>query len=121
VSLTRDQIFAARPWPSEEVHVPEWGGSVRVRALSASEMDDFNASITRTKKDQSVEVNRRNYRAKLVAKCVVNGDGTTPMFKEESDIVALGLQPASALDRILEAINRLNGMTVEDQEDAVKN
>ena len=120
MTLTREQIFAPRAWPVESVEVPEWGGTVRVRALSAAELDDFNASVVRTK-GQNVEVNRRNYRAKLVARCVVNGDDKTPMFTDESDILALGLQPASALDRILVVINRLNGMTEEDQEELVKN
>lgn len=121
MTLTRDQILAPRPWPVEEVMIPEWGGVVRVRALTASEMDDFNASITRTKKDNTVEVNRRNYRAKLVAKCLVLEDGKTPVFTEESDIVALGQQPVSALERILEAINRLNAMSAEEQEELLKN
>ena len=119
-SLTAEDILAPRPWPSEVVEVPEWGGSVTVRALSATELDAFNASIVRTK-GQNVEVNRQNYRAKLVARCVVNGDGKTPLFKDEGQIVALGMQPASALDRILVVINRLNGMTEEDQEELVKN
>lgn len=118
--LTREQILSPREWPTEEVEVPEWGGSVKVRALTAAELDDFNASIVRTK-GNNVEVNRRNYRAKLVAKCVVNGDGKTPMFKEESDVIALGQQPASALDRILVVINRLNAMSEEEQEEIVKN
>ena len=64
--LTREQIFAPRPWPTEVVSVPEWGGTIVVRALSASEMDDFNASVTRTK-GANVELNRRNFRAKLAA------------------------------------------------------
>lgn len=119
-SLTADDILAPRAWPTEVVEVPEWGGSVTVRALSATELDAFNASIVRTK-GNNVEVNRNNYRAKLVARCVVNGDGKTPLFKDEGQIVALGMQPASALDRILVVINRLNGMTEEDQEELVKN
>lgn len=117
--LTREEIFAQRPWPTEEVQVPEWGGMVRVRALSGTELDAFNASITRMK-GNNVELNRQNYRAKLVQKCVVNGDGKSPLFQEE-DIPALGMQPASALDAVLGAVNRLNKMTEEDHEEAIKN
>lgn len=119
-SLTAEDILAPRAWPSEVVEVPEWGGSVTVRALSATELDAFNASIVRTK-GNNVEINRNNYRAKLAARCIVNGDGKTPMFKDESQIIALGMQPASALDRILEAVNRLNGTTEEEQEELIKN
>lgn len=118
--LSREQILTSRPWPTEELEVPEWGGSVRVKALSASEMDAFNASIVQTR-GKNVEVNRLNYRAKLVAKCLVNGDGKTPLFTEDADIVILGAQPSFVLDRILVVINRLNAMTEEDHEDAVKN
>lgn len=119
-TLSIEDILAPRPWPTETVEVPEWGGSVTVRALSATELDAFNASVVRTK-GNNVEVNRNNYRAKLVARCVVNGDGKTPMFKDEAQIIALGMQPASALDRILTVVNRLNGTTEEEQEELIKN
>lgn len=120
-ALTRDQILAPRPWPVEVVEVPEWGGSVRVRALTASEMDSFNASIVTTKKDGTAEVNRRNYRAKLVAKCLVQDDGKSPVFTDETDIIALGNQPVSALERILAAVNRLNAISTEEQEELLGN
>lgn len=118
--LTLEDILAPRPWPTETVEIPEWGGSVTVRALSATEMDAFNASVLRTR-GKNLEVNRNNYRAKLVAKCVVNGDGKTPMFHDEAQIIALGMQPALALDRILAVVNRLNGTTEEEQEELIKN
>ena len=119
-SLTIEDILAPRPWPTEVVAIPEWGGSVTVRALSGTELDEFNTSIVRTK-GNNVEVNRRNYRAKLVARCLVNGDGKTPLFKDESQIIALGMQPVKILDRLLEVINRLNGTSDEEQEELIKN
>ena len=39
VRLTRDQILATlnQPLPSEDVQVPEWGGTVRVKTLNLLE------------------------------------------------------------------------------------
>ena len=118
--LSAQDILAARPWPTETLEIPEWGGTVTVRGLSGTELDEFNTSVIR-QKGNNVEVNRRNYRAKLVARCLVNGDGKTPLFKDEGQIVALGMQPVKILDRILEVVNRLNGTTDEKQEELIKN
>jgi hypothetical protein len=118
--LTAEQILASRPWPTEEVEVPEWGGSVRVRALSATEIDAFNASIVQ-QNGKNVVVNRINYRRNLLALSLVNGDGVTRLFTDEAKIVLLGAQPSIILDRLMAVVNRLNAITEEDHEDAVKN
>ena len=118
--LTPEDILAPLTWPTETLEIPEWGGTVTVRGLSGTELDEFNTSVIR-QKGNNVEVNRRNYRAKLVARCLVNGDGKTPLFKDEGQIVALGMQPVKILDRILEVVNRLNGTTDEEQEELIKN
>lgn len=118
--LTIEQLLQPRAWPVEELEIPELGGKVRIRALSASEMDAFNASITETR-GKNVVVNRLNFRAKLIAKSLVNGDGKTPLCTEEAHVIALGSLPTAVADRILEVVNRLNAMTEEDHEEAVKN
>lgn len=118
--LTLEQLLQPRAWPVEELEIPELGGSVRIRALSASEMDAFNAAITETR-GKNVVVNRLNYRAKLLAKALVNGDGKTPLCTEPAHEIALGSLPTAVADRILEVVNRLNGMTKEDEEEATKN
>jgi len=44
--LTKDAILAAEDAVFEDVHVSEWGGTVRVKALSGLERDRFEALIT---------------------------------------------------------------------------
>jgi len=43
--LTRDAILEAQDLQHEEVYIPEWGGSVRVRTLTGAERDAFEQSI----------------------------------------------------------------------------
>ena len=43
--LTRDAILQATDLTFEDVAVPEWGGVVRVRGLTGTERDAFEASV----------------------------------------------------------------------------
>jgi hypothetical protein len=42
--LTRDAILQAPDLQGEDVAVPEWGGTVRVRGLSGAQRDAYEAS-----------------------------------------------------------------------------
>ena len=43
--LTKEQINEIDDRPTLEVEIPEWGGSVLIRTLSAAQVDDFGASM----------------------------------------------------------------------------
>ena len=43
--LSRDDILKAEDLTTEEVDVPEWGGTVLVRGLTGRERDEFEASV----------------------------------------------------------------------------
>jgi len=45
MTLNKEQILRADDLKTEEVDVPEWGGSVRVRVLTGTERDAFESSI----------------------------------------------------------------------------
>lgn len=111
VLLTADQILAADDMPTEDVEVPEWKGTVRIRMLSGAERDRFEASIAQ-QKGKSTKANLENLRARLVAKCAIGEDGKR-LFSD-SQAVALGQKSAAALDRVFEAARKLNRMTDDD-------
>ncbi len=48
--LTKDDILGADDLATEDVEVPEWGGCVRVRALTGTERDAFEAAMFRMPK-----------------------------------------------------------------------
>lgn len=106
--LSREAILAADDLGFEDVAVPEWGGTVRIRALSGTERDKFEASIAGNGKRLRLD----NVRAKLVVTCAVDAEGN-PLFGT-ADIVQLGRKSAAALDRVFEAAKKLSGLTDED-------
>ena len=116
--LTRDEILGASDIKTEDVHVPEWGGTVRVKGLTAAQRDRFeNASISQ--RGRSVDLNLANIRARLAAMSIVDETGAT--IFTDADIRALGDKSAAALDRVFEACSRLNGIGEDDIEELAKN
>jgi hypothetical protein len=116
--LTRDAILAAAALRTEEVDVPEWGGVVLVRELRGRERDEWEASLAVQRGKQMVP-DVANMRAKLVARCIVNGD-LEPVFSQQ-DVAALGELSAAALDRVFEVASRLSGLSEADLEEMTGN
>jgi uncharacterized protein YnzC (UPF0291/DUF896 family) len=116
--LNREAIFAVSDIKTEDVFVPEWGGAVKVKGLTARERDEYETSIVQSR-GKNVEINRRNIRAKLVVMTVVDDAGNR-LFGD-TDLKALGEKSAAAIDRLFGVAQRLSGLTAEDEEDLAKN
>jgi hypothetical protein len=116
--LSKDDILKAEDIVTEEVDVPEWGGSVMVRGLTGRERDEFEASIMERRGKRTFP-NTANVRAKLVARCTIGDDGQR-LF-QDSDAEDLGKKSAAAMDRIYTVAAKLSGMTDEDVEELVEN
>ena len=117
--LTRDQILEAPDLKTEAVQVPEWGGSVLVRSMNGADRDAFEASMITTLPDGTRKPDMANMRAKLVALTVVDEAGNR-LF-DITDVARLALKSASALERVFNAGQRLNGIGPVSEDDAVKN
>ena len=118
ILLNREAIFAAPDIQTEDVHIPQWGGTVRVKNLTASERDAFEDSTT-TQRGNNLELNRKNFRAKLVALCVVDEDGKR--IFGDADIHKLGAKSAAAMDLLFAAASRLSGISKDDEDELLKN
>lgn len=116
--LTKEQILKVKDAETREVHVPEWGGTVRVKAMTGEERDRFEASIVTTR-GKNVQRNLANIRAKLVA-CTVVDEADKLVFSFE-DVAALGQKNAKALDRVYSAAAELSGISDSDVEEMAKN
>lgn len=116
--ITKADIVAFNDLKSETIEVPEWGGSVTIRRMTGGERDAYEADIFESKGSQ-LQLKRENFRAKLIARCLVDDNGER-MFSD-GEIAALSKKSAAALDRLFAVCQRLNGMTGAEQEKIEKN
>lgn len=115
--LTREAILAADDKPTRMVPVPEWGGAVRIRSISAAERDEFEEIQLAARKEGRILP--RQVRARMVAFCVVDEAGNR-LFTE-ADVEALGAKGVRAVDRVCGAVAELNAFSDKDVEELAGN
>lgn len=110
--LTREAILSSNDLPTEPVEVPEWGGTIHVRAMSGTDRDAFEASMIDGRKGGSDTAHLRNIRARLMVLTACDGKGER-LFTDE-DAIVLGRKSSKALDRVFAVAQRLNGLSADD-------
>lgn len=116
MSLTKDQIFAADDVVILEVEVPEWGGTVRLKAPTAAALDRFEAGqVTRRK----ISAHMANIRARMAILVCVDADNK-PLFTD-ADEQKLSLKSSVPLNRIWKAAQSWLGVDDEAVEEIAKN
>ncbi|WP_228979720.1 hypothetical protein [Streptomyces sp. DH12] len=116
--LSAEQILGADDLTAEDVPVPEWGGTVRVRALSGTERDRIEASMMN---GTSVSADKlAGFRARMAAASIVGPDGKR-MFRSDAETRRLGEKSAAALERVCDVAMRLSGLSDKDIEEITGN
>ena len=113
--LTKTSILSAADLKHEDVEVPQWGGSVRVRTMTGQERDEFRAAIST--EEGSVPVGKFN--AALLVATLVDESGAR-LFAAD-DMAILQAKSAASLDGPASVAIRLNGLGGKAIEQAVKN
>lgn len=116
--LTPQQILEQKTLIVEELEVPEWGGSVYVKMLSAKERDEFESGLMTVNKQGQPVDNRKGARARLVQLAVVHQDGR-PYFTRH-DIRTLNELPAAGLQRVFNKVNEMAAISEEDIDELVE-
>lgn len=111
--LGRDDILGIDDLPKEDVYVPDWGGYVRVSALTAFNRDKLEEQLAGDKPDWS------NFRARWAVKCMIDQEGNR-LFKD-NEANQLGRKSAKAMQTVFAAIQRLSGLTQESVEETEGN
>ncbi len=88
--LTKEHILAISDVKIEKVEVPEWGGHVYVRSMTASHRDEFESEQL---KHPNVDI-----RARMAVYCLCDEAGN--LLFTPTDIKVLGTKSAAALDHI---------------------
>ena len=119
-TLSKAEICAVVDIRTQIVDVPEWGGSVAIRELTAAERDAFELSLTVTAADGTRKVDVSNMTARLSAACIVDPDTGDRLFSD-AEVRELANKSGVALQRVFRAAQALNGMGAGAVEDAEKN
>jgi hypothetical protein len=97
--LSREDILKAATLRMETIEVPEWGGSVTIRELSAQQLVDAGKANR----------NRDGFAAGHDIVASVVSETGEPLFTE-ADIPAIQQLGAAGILRVSKAINKLNGL-----------
>jgi len=122
VYLTKEHFWAAsRRLPAEEVSLVDPHGreigKIRMRGLSADELESYQESIARSKDGKGVSFKRAMSR--LVAMCAINEDGS-PFF-DKHEAAKLGEAPSWMIMQLFQSACRLSGMTESDVKELAEN
>lgn len=119
--LGRDAILAADDLDYQDVDVPEWGGTVRVRSLTVHQRDQlamtvvsFDDSIraSRANGDAELKLNRdglAELKAQIVVWTACDGDGQR-LFSQK-DLAAVGEKSPDVIDRLSDTALEISGVT----------
>lgn len=115
--LTRAAILGMDDREYEDVPCPEWGGTVRIRSLTAAEYEDWESEII-SGRGAKKDVKLKGMRFKLIQRCAVDEQGV--LLFSESDLSQLNRKNAKPIDRLFGACQRLVGTTDEDLQELVQ-
>jgi len=113
--ITAAQLSAVKDFEIEAIEIPEWGGWVNIRSLSARERDLFEVSIGAVMGKQNLS----NMRARLVVLCLCDEDGNRIFEDNQAD--ELGAKNALVINRLFDKARKLSGMSDEDVKELEKN
>lgn len=108
VALSRDEILSAKDARLKEIEIPQWGGSVMIKTMTAGEKGKFEQKMLNKNLDYSKVLSE--YAAIIV--CDEEGNSLfTP-----KDIEALANKSSAAMQKIFDAGQELNNVTQDDIE-----
>lgn len=99
---------------TEDVYVSEWKGWVKIKALTAKERDDFEASFVK-KRGGKRDYDPTNMRAILVVRTAINEDYTMMFGSEAAEW--LGKKNASAVNKLYNVASALCGISERDEDE----
>jgi len=107
----RDDILVADDRPFEDVYVPQWNRTVRIRGLTAADSERFAKKVG---PDGDKDV---LYTTELVVRCAEDPETGARLFRPE-DTDALAEKSGAAMGRLFSVAQRLSGLG--DLDDAKK-
>lgn len=116
--LKKSQILAAKDLRTVVVNIPEWGGDVLVRLLTAAEREEITSIWTQHVNADNATKSVLTSDAMLL-RCTVDESGA--QLFDDADLPALKKKSAIAINRIIDAALTMNKMNPGAVEDGAKN
>jgi hypothetical protein len=110
--ISRQEIIDAQDIKTMDVEVPEWGGTVTVKAMSVGDRDAFTVWVS----DREGRVSAQDFMAKMVAMCLIDEKGNRMFSDDELPLISAKSIPA--IERIFKVVQDLSGMRKADLEEA---
>ena len=120
MDLTKDAILSVQDLDTTAVEVPEWGGTVYVRTMTGAERDYFETAIMKRSNNGQFDISGLRVQIVILTACDAGGS----LLFDEADFDSLSQKSSSALNRVCEVAQRINGiMDIDNEsvEDAKKN
>ncbi len=105
--LSKEAIFAANDVQIEKVEVPQWGGHVFIKTISAKAQDEWVAYNREQKQDGS-----NNETAAYIAMCVCDESGKLMFEIKEAE--QLGEKSSGAMNTIFNKAAKLNRLDTKE-------
>lgn len=113
MALTKEQILAAKDDRITSVEVPEWGGTVCLRAMSVGERDRYENEFIKNK-DKGVD----NFRTKFLAATICDEDGK--LLFSQQDVQELSKKSITVMQRLWNESMKHNALGNDDVEELAK-
>lgn len=111
-TLTAEQILSANDVKLELVEVPEWGGAVYVRQMSARAREEFDSLLIGD--GDGEELDTKNVRARVVALTACDETGKPIFTIDQAE--SLAEKSNEAIDRVYDKAAGLNKLRKKDNE-----
>ncbi len=126
--LTSAEFLAIEDADAEWVDLSRWAGDgagVWIRSMTAEERDGYEQGLIkqsqgRNARGGSVEMDLRNARAKLVARCAVNAEVDGVRIFTDGDAAKIGKKNAPMIDALYDVASRVSGIRQEDLDEVLK-
>lgn len=104
--LTLDQIAKAKDLETMDLEMPEWGGTIKLQSISAAKRLELAALVSENKEKQASSIT-------MIAKFAIKNSLVEPKIESDDQVDMLLSKSASAIEKIVEAFNKLAGMSDE--------
>lgn len=119
MSLTREQILSNKSFRSKTIEIPEWGGEVRLKAMSGADREAMESVVYEDVGGKLQMKKGVSYMAEMLLRTWCDDDGNL-LFKPD-EINLIQEKDSVILARIFKVAAEVNGLSGDEEKVIEKN